>query len=95
MRIVSWGRKALVLAALIGAPALAAAPAAQAQPVPAVMLGSGPAAELVPVQYYGPPRGYYGHRHRHWRRPPPPPRYYRHYGGYRGGYHRGPPRHWR
>ena len=88
-RFGSWGRKALVLGALLGVPALAAAPAAHAEPRHAVMVVEGGVpAQLVPVQYgYGPPRGYYRGGPRHWHRPPPPRYYRRHYAG--RGY--GPP----
>ncbi|SHJ08802.1 hypothetical protein SAMN02745194_01737 [Roseomonas rosea] len=89
-KLGSWGRKALILGALVGAPVLALAPAAEAQP--AVTITVGQPAQLVPVQWGPPPRPrpYYGPRHYHrpppphWRRhyayrgyPPPPPRYYR------------------
>jgi hypothetical protein len=88
-RFASWGRKALVLAALLGVPALAAAPSAEAQVVQAVIVDSGAPAQLVPVQY-GPPRGYYRGYYRggprYWRGPPRG-YYRRHYAG--RGY--GPP----
>jgi len=90
-RLGSWGRKALVLGALIGAPVLAAAPAAEAQTIQAVIGVATPAPEVVPVQWIPPPHARPRHWHRpppppprHWRRhharryPPPPPRYHRH-----------------
>ena len=83
--LASFGRKALILAALLGAPMMAAAPAAQAQPVQAAVFVGSPGVELVPVQYYGERRRYYGPRH--YYRPPPPRYYRRHYA--RRGY--GPP----
>jgi len=83
-RLGSWGRRFLVLGALFGAPMLAAAPAAQAQVVPAVaVLDHAAPMQAIPVQYYGPPRGHYRGRG-HWRRPPPGyygrPHARRHYG---------------
>lgn len=79
------GRKVLILGALLGAPVMLAAPAAQAQPIHAAVVMGGPEVALVPVQYYGERRRYYGPRHYH--RPPPPRYYRRHYAG--RGY--GPP----
>ncbi|WP_426955341.1 hypothetical protein [Muricoccus radiodurans] len=82
----SWGRKALLVGALIAAPALAPAPA-DAAPVHGLR-AEAPRADVQTVQY----GGYYGRPHyRHWHRPPPP--YYRHYYG-RPAWYRGypPPR---
>jgi hypothetical protein len=98
--LAKLGRKALILGALLGAPMMAAAPAAQAQPIhaqAAIFVGE-PAAELVPVQYYGERRRYYGPRH--YYRPPPPRYYRRHYAGRGYGpppryYRHGGPRYYR
>ena len=84
-RLGSWGRKALVLGALIAAPVLAAAPAAEAQVAPAVFLHQGTPAEAIPVQYGPPGRHYRGRGN--WRGPPPRGYYGRPYA--RRGY--GPP----
>jgi hypothetical protein len=82
-----------MLGALVGAPVLVAAPAAEAQAVPAVMVQGGPEVQLLPAQY-GPPPGYYRGRG-HWHRPPPPPpRHYRRHHAYRG-YPPPPPRYYR
>lgn len=93
-RLGSWGRKALVLAALIGGPMLAAVPAAEAgvasravpAVMPAVLIDQGAPLAATQVQYYGPRRGDYRGRDR-FRGPPP--------GYYRRPYARryyGPPR---
>jgi hypothetical protein len=87
-KLGSWARRALILGALIGAPVLVAAPAAEAQTVHAVLAIGAPEAQLVPVQWGPPPRPYYGPRHRHWHRPPPPPHWRRHHAHRR---HYGPP----
>ena len=86
-RLASWGRRALVLGALVAAPVLATAPAAEARVTPAVLLHQGAPERAVPVQYYGPPGRHYRGRG-HFRGPPPRPYYGRPY--VRRGY--GPPR---
>jgi len=85
-RLGSWGRKALVLGVLIGAPVLATAPAAEAQVAPAIFMDQGAPVAATPVQYYGPPRGHYRGRDR-FRGPPP-----RYYGRPHARRYYGPPR---
>ncbi|MBP0443304.1 hypothetical protein J8J14_00805 [Roseomonas sp. SSH11] len=100
-KIGAWGRRIAILAALLGAPTLLAAPAAQAQPVGSVTISTGQPMAAMPVQwgppprpyYYGPPPRRHYHGPRHWHRPPPPPHWRRHH-AYRG-YPPPPPRHHR
>ncbi|MBB5692071.1 hypothetical protein [Muricoccus pecuniae] len=84
----AWAR-ALILGGLLGAPALAAIPAAEARPVPALAAAERAEAPLVAVQW-GPPRHYNGPRH--WRRPPPPPPHWRQHRAWHRGYPPPPPR---
>jgi hypothetical protein len=91
-RFGSLGRKALILGALIGAPALATAPAAQAAPIQPAIAVATPEAQFVPVQW-GPLRPHY-RPHRHWHRPPPPPPRHWHR-RYAYGYPPPPPRYYR
>jgi hypothetical protein len=99
-KLGSWGRKALILGALLGAPALAPAPV-EAAPVRGVigLAVEAPAPAVQPVQWG--PRPYYDRRRydgpRRWHRPPPPPHWRRHQAWNRGygpppRYYRHPPR---